>query len=54
LQLPAGVRLTFPTTRDLTEADLSALTAAAGEVLACLQERHLVPELRDVTERTTP
>jgi hypothetical protein len=54
LQLPAGVRLTFPTTRDLTEADLSALMAAAGEVLACLQERHLVPELRDVTERTTP
>ena len=54
LQLPAGVRLTFPATRDLTEADLSALIAAAGEVLACLQERHLVPELRDVTERTTP
>jgi len=54
LQLPAGVRLTFPAIRELTEADLSALIAAAGEVLACLQERHLVPELRDVTERTTP
>jgi DNA-binding transcriptional MerR regulator len=54
VQLPAGVRLTFPATRDLTEADLAALIAAAGEVLACLQERHLVPELRNVTERTTP
>jgi DNA-binding transcriptional MerR regulator len=54
VQLPTGVRLTFPATRDLTEADLAALIAAAGEVLACLQERHLVPELRDVTERTTP
>jgi DNA-binding transcriptional MerR regulator len=54
VQLPAGVRLTFPTTRDPTEADLSALVAAADQVLACLQERHLVRELPDVTERTTP
>jgi DNA-binding transcriptional MerR regulator len=53
LQLDAGVRLTFPSTRDLTDADHAALTAALADVLACLRERRLTPDQPDV-ERTTP
>ena len=53
LQLPAGVRLTFPSTRDLTDADRTALAAAMADVVACLRERRLTPDHPD-EERTTP
>ena len=60
LQLAAGVRLTFPASRDLTMADQAALSAAAELLIACLRERDLVPDPQhdsppsEVVERTTP
>jgi DNA-binding transcriptional MerR regulator len=53
LQLDSGVRLTFPATRELTESDRAALTAALAGVVTCLRERRLVPDQLDI-ERTTP
>lgn len=53
LQLDSGVRLTFPATRELTESDRDALTAALAGVVTCLHERRLVADQLD-TERTTP
>jgi DNA-binding transcriptional MerR regulator len=53
LELDAGVRLTFPSTRELTAADRTALVTAMADVLACLRVRRLAPDQPDV-ERTTP
>jgi DNA-binding transcriptional MerR regulator len=53
LQLASDVRLTFPSTRELTPSDREALTAAMTSVVACLRERSLLPDQLDI-ERTTP